>query len=84
VVEIITPDRPGLLATIAAVFLEHGLILLGARITTLGERVEDLFYVIREDGTPFARSAFGETLERAVIAALDSAADQTDNLKEAS
>ncbi len=83
-VEIITPDRPGLLATIAAVFLEHGLILLGARITTLGERVEDLFYVIREDGTPFARSAFGETLERAVIAALDSAADQTDNLKEAS
>ena len=70
-VEIITPDRPGLLATVAGVFLEQGVVLLGARITTLGERVEDLFYVTREDGSPFAGSEFGKALTDAVVAALD-------------
>lgn len=84
-VEIITPDRPGLLATIAGVFFDYGLTLLGARITTLGERVEDLFYVSREDGTPFADSEFGGVLERAVISALDSAPEEsTNSMQEAS
>ena len=80
-VEITTPDRPGLLATIATVFLEQGVVLLGARITTLGERVEDLFYVTRADGSAFAGSEFGDRLSEAVVAALDT--DPVD-IKEAS
>ncbi len=38
-------DRPGLLSTLARVFLDHGLNLVDARIATLGPRAEDTFVV---------------------------------------
>lgn len=43
-------DRPGILSTIARIFTEHQLIITGARITTLGERIEDVFSVFTHDG----------------------------------
>ncbi|MEJ6703815.1 MAG: [protein-PII] uridylyltransferase [Pseudomonadales bacterium] len=45
VLEIICPDRPGLLTIIAEVLAEFDISLQGAKITTLGEKVEDLFYL---------------------------------------
>ncbi len=45
-VEINCPDQPGILASIGKIFAEHNLQLLNARIATLGERVEDLFFVV--------------------------------------
>ena len=50
ILQITTPDRPGLLALISDVFMSYRLQLLNARITTLGERVEDLFYLVDENG----------------------------------
>jgi [protein-PII] uridylyltransferase len=44
-VEINCPDQSGILASIGKVFANNELNLLDARITTLGERVEDLFFV---------------------------------------
>ncbi len=38
-------DRPGLLYTVAATIAEHGANLHTAKITTLGERAEDVFLV---------------------------------------
>jgi [protein-PII] uridylyltransferase len=38
-------DRPGLLSSVARAFLEHGLNLADARVTTLGARAEDAFVV---------------------------------------
>ncbi|MEO5677205.1 MAG: ACT domain-containing protein [Usitatibacter sp.] len=38
-------DRPGLLSSIARLFLKHGLNLIDARVTTLGARAEDAFVV---------------------------------------
>ena len=50
VLEVVTPDRTGLLVIIARVFVEHDISLVSARVTTLGERVEDLFYITDEKG----------------------------------
>jgi [protein-PII] uridylyltransferase len=51
VMEVITPDRPGLLARIGQVLLEHRVRLTNAKIATLGERVEDVFFITDEHGT---------------------------------
>ena len=48
-IEVITADRAGLLAVIARAFVELGLQLNNAKITTLGERVEDMFWVANRD-----------------------------------
>lgn len=52
VMEVVTPDRPGLLARIGQILLSHDLLLSNARITTLGERVEDVFFLTQSDGKP--------------------------------
>ncbi len=52
VLEVIAPDRPGLLAIIARVLVECDINLATAKITTLGERVEDLFYITDRQGKP--------------------------------
>ena len=44
-VDIVTGDRPGLLAHVAFIFLQHGIDLHNAKITTLGNRAEDSFIV---------------------------------------
>lgn len=45
VLEIFTQDFPGLLALLAKIFMEFKLNLVMAKITTLGERAEDVFYL---------------------------------------
>jgi [protein-PII] uridylyltransferase len=44
-VEIVAGDRPGLLAKIAFVFLQHDIYLHNAKINTLGSRAEDSFLI---------------------------------------
>ena len=39
-------DQPTLLSQVANIFLDHGVSIISARITTLGEKVEDNFTVI--------------------------------------
>jgi len=49
-IEVVAFDAPGILANIGTVFVDHGLVLDTAKITTIGERAEDLFIVSTEDG----------------------------------
>ena len=51
---VVASDRPGLLATIGLLFIELELRILGAKITTLGERVEDTFTIQSADGEAIA------------------------------
>lgn len=48
--DLIANDRPGLLATVAQVFLQHNIALHNAKINTLGNRVEDSFLLSARNG----------------------------------
>lgn len=49
--ELVTLDRPGLIAKLAAILQQQNVTLLAAKITTIGEQAEDLFIVTSEDNT---------------------------------
>ena len=68
-VEISTLDQPGLLARIGALFMLQGLDIHSAKIATLGERAEDIFFVTKKNGvllTDEEVKAFAETLKSAL------------------
>ena len=71
ILEVVTPDRPGLLAVIANVFVEFDINLITARITTLGERVEDVFYITTQDGKPITDQAIQAQLRTSIAEQLD-------------
>jgi len=50
VLELIAGDRPGLLSEIGKVLLAERVDVVTARIMTIGERAEDVFYVTDEQG----------------------------------
>ena len=49
VLEVSTPDRPGLLARLGKIFVAFNVELQAAKIQTLGERVEDVFFLTDEN-----------------------------------
>jgi len=71
VLEVITPDRPGLLAHLASIFLRYGLNLYNAKITTLGERVEDTFYVTDYNHEPLTDLEFSAKIQETICVELD-------------
>ena len=71
ILEVTCPDRPGLLAYIGRIFLEFDIRLQNAKITTLGERVEDIFYITDKDGLPLSDPALCESLQKEICRQLD-------------
>ncbi|MDW3712855.1 MULTISPECIES: [protein-PII] uridylyltransferase [unclassified Pseudomonas] len=73
VLEVIAPDRPGLLARIGRIFLDFDLSLQNAKIATLGERVEDVFFVTDADNQPLADPELCQRLQAAIVSQLSEA-----------
>lgn len=75
VLEVISPDRPGLLASIGRVFMQFGVQLKNARIATLGERVEDVFFITDHKGDALSDPAVCESLQNEICKQLDKRAN---------
>ncbi len=52
VMEVVASDRPGLLSVISKVMAKCKIRLQNAKVSTLGERVEDIFFITDEHGHP--------------------------------
>ena len=71
-IELVALDSPGVLATIGSVFQECELQVHAAKITTIGERVEDFFNISRMDNVPLT-DADKKVLEQKLIEKLNPA-----------
>lgn len=76
VLEVISPDRPGLLACIGHIFMDFDIQLLNARIATLGERVEDIFFLVDAEGKPLGDPDLCEKLQQEIREQLDKRVDK--------
>ncbi|MFG0720460.1 [protein-PII] uridylyltransferase [Pseudomonas sp. GLN_6] len=70
ILEVTAPDRPGLLARIGRIFLDFDLSLQNAKIATLGERVEDVFFVTDAHNQPLADPELCLRLQETMVAQL--------------
>ena len=70
VLELVASDRPGLLSEVGKTFMNERVNLHGARISTVGERAEDVFYLSDNREQALDEPARAR-VEAALIAALD-------------
>ncbi|MGB0466136.1 MAG: [protein-PII] uridylyltransferase [Pontibacterium sp.] len=71
VLEVITPDRPGLLARIGRIFVENNVCVHKAKIASIGERVEDFFFITDALGQPIADPVLCQRLQDDICQQLD-------------
>jgi [protein-PII] uridylyltransferase len=70
VLELTAGDRPGLLCDVGKVLTEERIVLHAAKIMTVGERAEDVFYVTDFDNRPLS-AADTQRLRERLMQALD-------------
>ena len=76
-VEVISPDRPGLLAVIGDVFATHNIIVCKAKISIVGERVVDLFFITDCSGALVEDPEFIYLLQTEICKQLDQHVSET-------
>jgi [protein-PII] uridylyltransferase len=69
--EVEAQDRPGLLKQIALALLQSKFKLDHARITTFGERAEDVFFITDRDNLPIPEGKAREQLVNTIKTRLD-------------
>ena len=68
---VVASDRPGLLAALGELFAELDISVHSARITTLGERVEDVFEITNRAKRAITHSGHAQTIVEAIRTRLD-------------
>ena len=71
ILEVQTADRPGLLARIGRIFVENGIVVRKAKISSVGERVEDFFFITDEQGQPISDPELCHRLQDQLCQQLD-------------
>jgi [protein-PII] uridylyltransferase len=68
VMELVAGDRPGLLAETGQVLREQNIFIRMAKIVTVGERAEDVFYITNDKGEPLTAEQ-QDSLRTALVSA---------------
>lgn len=66
-VELVATDRPGLLSKVGLAFLRCNTHLYNAKISTIGSRAEDIFFLTGSDHRPMASPAARRELTEAIL-----------------
>jgi [protein-PII] uridylyltransferase len=70
ILELVAADRPGLLSEVGKVFRAERVAINGAKIMTVGERAEDVFYITGSDGGPLPEDVC-RRVQEGLVRALD-------------
>ena len=73
VLELVAADQPGLLSMIGRVFHKRGILLDAAKIATIGERAEDVFYITDRQRQPITSDKAVEDLREVLTRTLSNA-----------
>ncbi|MEL7298028.1 MAG: [protein-PII] uridylyltransferase, partial [Pseudomonadota bacterium] len=76
IMELTCADQPGLLLTVGEILIECGIYINTAKIVTIGERAEDVFFLTNEDELPL-QPAQQEALQDALLDALEATIRET-------
>lgn len=71
IMELITTDRAGLLSKIGQAFIQQGINLHSAKITTIGSRVEDMFYITDQQNLPINDLTRQDEIREEIFKTLD-------------
>ena len=67
ILELVTPDRPGLLSLIGRIFHKRGILLEAAKINTIGARAEDVFFVTDRSHQPITNAEDLDDLREVIV-----------------
>lgn len=71
IIELVTTDRAGLLSTIGRAFTELDIQLHDAKITTIGSRAEDMFYISDRQSQPINDEAQKQKIRKKMLQLLE-------------
>ncbi|MCC5812388.1 MAG: [protein-PII] uridylyltransferase [Ectothiorhodospiraceae bacterium] len=73
--ELLTSDRPGLLARVGYAFARLGIRLQNAKIATIGARAEDVFFITDEENRPIRNPAHFQRIQETLLEVLEEQQD---------
>ncbi|MDE0855015.1 MAG: [protein-PII] uridylyltransferase [Nevskia sp.] len=71
--ELVTADQPGLLSMIGRIFHKRGILLDAAKVNTIGERAEDVFFITTGEHQPITDDGLLDELREVLIRTLSDA-----------